>query len=480
MKVLSPVWWFGVLALAGASCTSSPATSPDARPAADAVDDVDVADAGAASVARLTAALRAAGFTVQAGTFTVAELAGCCDPLRSCFGNNPSSPYLLCNLPRAPGQTAANPLEEPSGASAAWRLRADEAVVLVGRAPPSAAYFGLTPYVFDRDYGARGRQTVFASLGDTLNHRVLATAGTPDGAAGDPFGRDTFVVATSDRGVDDRVRAAAESAGYPRAVMNRVTFPAATGRFGLDAAADSFALLGRVALFADAAAGAAWLAAPTLTALRVTPMSSAAPVPATPPTDRRRGTGATEAALAAALSRLEAAIFARHRLLTPRAITVNTAEVDPVACLADGTNCNGDNRDTVYPRSTFFSFPEGAASFVMVYGVNHEAAGKATYSNFSVYALRHLLGVASVTSRQLRGSAEDYLPGDPMAAQLYAWRVARRCGATPHCVEIPSDCPGVPTAGLANVTFRAYLEPATRTRPLQSELLTDRVVVLEP
>lgn len=440
----------------------------------------DVVDAGPPSVARLTAALRASGFTVQAGTFSVADLAGCCDPLRSCFGNNPSSPYLLCNLPRAPGQTVANPIENASGVSAAWRLRADEAVVLVGRTPPTAAYFGLTPYVFDRDYGASGRQTVFASLGDTLNHQVLATSGTPDATAGDAFARDTLVVATSDRGVDDRVRAAAESVGYPRGIMNRVVFPTTVGRFGLDAAADSFSVLGRVALFADATAGAAWLAAPTLTALRVTPMTSTAPSPAAPPVERRRGTGVSESSLAAALGRLEAAIVARHRLLTPRAITVNTAEVDPAACLASGTNCNGDNRDTVYPRSEFFVFPENPLAFVMVYGVNHEAAGKATYSNFSVYALRHLLGVTSIQSRQLRGSAEDYLPGDPMASQLYAWRVARRCGSTPHCVEIPSDCPGVPTLGFANVTFRAYLETATHTRPLQSELLTDRVVVMEP
>jgi hypothetical protein len=116
----------------------------------------------------------------------------------------------------------------------------------------------------------------------------------------------------------------------------------------------------------------------------------------------------------------------------------------------------------------------------MAFGVNHAATGKATYSNFAVYALRHLIGVAAVDSRSFPGSADSWLPNDPDNAFLYAWKIARRCNGEDRCVEIPTTCPGVPELGLMNVTFRAYLEPETKTAPLPSEIVLDRVLRISP
>ena len=46
------------------------------------------------------------------------------------------------------------------------------------------------------------------------------------------------------------------------------------------------------------------------------------------------------------------------------------------------------------------------------------------------------------------------------------------------CVEIPSDCPGVPTLGLRQRDLPRV--PQAATPPALVGLLTDRVVVLEP
>src|SRR5512145_3364605 len=107
----------------------------------------------------LRAALTEAGFTVQEGKFEAADLSQCCLPGRTCVGNNPPTPYLEYFLPPAPGQTAENPRRDgsPSGAPSnmtpAWRMRADEALVYIGRTPPPSVYFSWDFYLFSRQNG---------------------------------------------------------------------------------------------------------------------------------------------------------------------------------------------------------------------------------------------------------------------------------------------------------------------------------------
>jgi hypothetical protein len=87
------------------------------------------------------------------------------------------------------------------------------AVVFVGRTPPECRYFSYDHYIVDRTYGNETRW-VFANLADTVNNLVINTEGTPNGLAGSPFNQTTVIVATADRGIDQRIRAAALSAGY--------------------------------------------------------------------------------------------------------------------------------------------------------------------------------------------------------------------------------------------------------------------------
>ena len=111
----------------------------------------------------------------------------------------------------------------------------------------------------------------------------------------------------------------------------------------------------------------------------------------------------------------------------------------------------GESSDTTYLRSAedgaATNFVLGDDDMVVVYGVNHAAVGIATYSSFGVYGewmLSHCPpqlpgepvfvygagnpiwnGVVGMTNHEFTGSAEQYIPGDPMARYLYAVRVVR-------------------------------------------------------
>jgi len=121
----------------------------------------------------------------------------------------------------------------------------------------------------------------------------------------------------------------------------------------------------------------------------------------------------------------------------------------------------------------------GPEDFYYAYGVNHAATGKSTYASVSVYALQHLVGIAGADDTQgYVGSADAFASADPAVGQLYAWKIARDCGADPHCLEIAyGACPtGIDDGKLGAFAFRAYVEPTTATAPDPSTLVIDRVL----
>ena len=134
-------------------------------------------------------ALERDGFIVQEGKLGVIDILGLYDAgyLDSCYGNNPSTPYMLYWMPAAPGETvdrsefieigkAVGNKFLIEGLQDDFKLRPDEALVLVGSTPPAAAYFSFCSYLFDRVIAGE-RRTIFASLGDTLNHVRINTSG---------------------------------------------------------------------------------------------------------------------------------------------------------------------------------------------------------------------------------------------------------------------------------------------------------------
>lgn len=473
------------LGLALTACSGSPgvdggsgsmdAATDDAGTAApDAATPTDASSELDASLPGLRETMAAEGLDTLDGRFEAVDLSMCCEMGRSCSGNNPSSPYLSFYLPRGPGQTAPNFDEASDGTSPGFRMRQDEAVVLVGRTPPDVRYFGFTPYLLERDYDGT-RRVPFASLGETLNPETIRVEGGPE-----VYDRPFALVMTGNATTEARVRSALVASGVPDEAINLVTLDPSVVAFGLDEPADTLSLLARVALFADRAAGAAWVTDPGATLLRVTPSTPLAPDPlASPPARPKDATvDETRDGLPAALDRLEAAIRAAHPGDAVRSYPANEGTADPEACIETGAPCLGDNRDALHPSLGAEAFTILNRDSVYVIGVDHVATGKATYASASVYALSHLVGVAAVTSEDWSGSAERFLPGDPDASALFAWRVARDCAGDAYCLEVPTGtCPsGAGLLQLLTVVFRVYVEPGHATAPDPGLLVRERVL----
>lgn len=427
-------------------------------------------DAGADATADPKSAFEAQGFSVQNGSFGFLDLSNCC--ASNCAGNNPSSPYGAFYVPKAPGQTASNGKEGPDGLSGTFHLREDEAIVFVGKTPPPAKYFGFTPYLMDRQDQA-SRRVVFASLSETLNVLSIGV----DGAT--PFDARTAIIAAGDQATVDRARTALVASGVPASAINVITFDPTYARFGLDDASDTFGVLFRVALPEDAAKRDAYVANPGGALYRLTPKTQAAPQPLPPPNARAKAQQPTESSYLPGVQRLSDAITAKWSAThTAQPLIVDSGEPDPLACINGTSVCAGDNRDTNYPSTLPRVLFANDDDFYVAFGVDHTLVGKTTYSNVSVYAVEKLVGLLSVTNDQYPKSADDYVPGDPLADKMFAWKFARHCDGEPHCTVVPKGaCPtGIENGALGTLTFRTYLEPTTKTAPLTSTLVRDRVI----
>jgi hypothetical protein len=454
------------------------------------------------------------GFTVQQGSVGYLNLIKLYDlrVIPSAYGNNPSTRYLSYFVPPAPGHKISNLISKVSAAlgmslnsTAFWNLGPDEAIIFVGRTPPECRYFSYDHYLMSRTHGNETRW-FFANLADTVNNLVIDTQGTPNGSAGNPFNQTTMIITTADRAIDQRIRDAALSAGYPSGIFNTQVLPSAMLNMGLENNSDTFLIAIRPALYKDEQAGEEYLNNTPATVLRITPNESTKLDSYNYPELRVRGTGKTEFDLTADLAELRDAILNKYSDLNSTELPTSIAGPIGSDAIQRGIDAIGPDNDACYlwtsnrtpssPTSPFSNLsqyydfvPHPAITlgndpneFIIVYGVNHVASGKATYSSFTIYGADGWNGVGAVTDKDFNGTAEAYLPGDPNAKYLYVYKIARHANGNPHCFEVPTG-PGAYGIALDQplfIAWRNYLEKATKTGPSYSEIVYDRAIKFSP
>lgn len=207
------------------------------------------------------------------------------------MGNHAGAPYASCILPPAPGQDPCEGQpphvgyvpDDPHNCQAnicfaipglAYKLRPDEAVLIIGKTPPPARYFSFRSYVIFvenkpyKDYSQEftvGDETtgvyhrVFASLGDSLHNLDIHTENTPGGAEGDPFSSSAVIVCTADRGMNQQVRDALGAAGFSTDIMNDDNISAGLVNLGLEKGKDHLNVMLRVIFWEDPQAGAEYI-----------------------------------------------------------------------------------------------------------------------------------------------------------------------------------------------------------------------------
>jgi hypothetical protein len=400
-------------------------------------------------------------------------------PYRGVFGAIPDNVNItdLKDISNAQ-EKVENLLYSTPGLIQGWQMNPDEALVIVTKTPPECAYFSYCGFIFYKYYEKdQQRKWVWTSYNDPLNNLTIKTSGTPNGAKGNPFNQDTIIIITADKGTDQRIRSAATSAGYSQDIINTYVIPSSMVKLGMGPEFDTMVFGQRMALFADEKAGQEYVNAVSA-AIRVTPKSQVTLDPFPAPELRVRGTGKTEVDLQPALDELRQAILAKYSDLSANELETSVWLPESYEAVQTETYVAGESRDTVYLRCDTFTLGDDPDEFVIVYGVNHAASGKATYSNCSFYGEAGWNGVAGIYSPQYTGSAEEYLPGNPLAKYLYVCKFARSCGPEKTCVVVPTG-PGAYGVGLdepAFVAIRAYLEPATKVGPAYPEMLYDRAI----
>ena len=471
--------------------------------------NVDIGDVNA-----FKQALEKDGFTVQQGGTGFFDLIKLLDTgvLPSAYGNNPSTKYLTYFVPPAPGHQVdemASKIAKTLGITMKlgpyWNLGPDEAVIFVGRTPPECRYFSYDLQLLSRAYGNETRW-IFGNLADTINIAVINTEGTPNGLPGNPFNQTTVIVNTADRGIDQRIRAAALSAGYSGAIINTQELPSSILNMGVENTSDTFMMLIRPAVVADKQTEDNYINNTPAVIFRITPNESTELDPYDYPELRVRGTGTTEFDLMDDLEELRIAILDKYTDLN--AMECPTSQTVPVGTdgIQRGIDVLGPNNDCCYLwahnqtvssptppffditkfypflRDPFITLGDDPNEFFIIYGVNHVATGKATYQNFGIYGADVWNGIKAITDADFSGSAEEYLPDNPNAKYLYVYKIARNCDGEPYCFEVPTG-PGAYGIGLdqpISVCWRIYLEPATKTGPSYSEIVYDRAIKFDP
>ena len=445
--------------------------------------------------------------------------------LLTCFGNNAGSAYLILNLPPAPEQDAAsgdpergwdpelpsayddsevenfpaNPYFSPAGIH--FKLRQDEAVVVITRLPDPCKYWSFIAYDMfvaqqvGKDYS---KEAGFFGIGDEasgLYHTVFGSIGAPvdmlnarhDGDSA--FGTNAVIVLCANSRVRDQIMDCLEAAGYPEGMVNVMEIPADVYRMGLERGKDTFSIFGRVSQPEDREAYDAWIdgLAESATVFRVTPKAevepSAFPVQSLMP----RGTGVHEAAQVASctknLDAIRQAIIDQYSAdYDYEELTTEIAIIDGLTAYTNDVNANGDVHDAAYLISPDFKLTSDE-DFVVVYGVNHTTTGKALYFNAVLHARPMFNGVCTVFNSMLSGSADAFVEeSDRGTDDFYVYKMAREA-MDEHTATIPYSTGntqgkfyGADNDNPVFVLFRIYVDE-TGVGASYYELVNDRVIV---
>lgn len=371
--------------------------------------------------------------------------------MQTCFGNNQSSPYGLFLFQKKSGDSQAVFFPREREWTDRLKLDPGEVLAFVGVTPPQADYFSFIPYVFSRKERVgflRWQEAqVFASAAQPLNQLTILDR-CPENR--DPFSRSILLLISKDFSAIEHLKSQAIQAGISECDI-------LTQWLGIgEEESDDFLTLFRVSGIKESWASALYTA---VNPNRVFRMHGPAPeVPAPVDQEIKAKSISSESYLNRQLEAIAQGL--KEKLSGKYEISRFTPKIlNPLECLANMTECLGDNPDAAYGRSPFFwanSLKRRNEDFFVV-GVNHVATGQATYVNLNLYNARKLESLGSIDVRQLKGSTDSDL--------FYILRLSADCSGKPYCLTVPSK------TRLGVVATRAYLNPETHTGPEWKNIL---------
>ncbi len=404
----------------------------------------------------------------------------------NCQGNNPASPYGIVKVPFATGEFQTS----FESNTFVYRMRPDEAIVLIGFTPPKAEYFSFRSYLLYRDFqnlnqrniDSIGRFLIFASLGDSLNHKLIKTGGGDD-----PFSQPMILISTASRQMDGRLRLKLEKLlnrfDLPTDIINTDVIPEQLPlHLGYEGDKDSFSLYMRVAFFDDEQAGREYIDNSGLIALRIVPNGEAVSDPLPIPELRNRVSGVDENPLLPDLDKLVSMVKGKFETESGKSSVYNLHEMnfEGYDCIENSNPCLGGNRDAISNISIPILLPD-ENSFLMIAGINHAKTAPLTYTTMSVMNAKKIFGIEAIHNTKLEGSVGFYMPEFvPSVAkqdELYIYKIARNCEeGNPYCLEIQEGELGIGKGETIMFIERNYLNCDTIVGPGPGEAIPPKLI----
>lgn len=494
--------------------------------------------------ATLTRDLRASGFRVNPGYPMLWSQEACQQYLypafKTCFGNNPVSPYVIPVVKAWPnehvGPSRPNAFGKVRpGYTPFYRLDPREALVFYGKMPPPGKFMGLQTFEWsqpghwktedfrkwahtpDRPYPMQylfetippddpkaDRTLSWTSLGDSVNDVVMRRQ------SGDPWGRTRYFITTPSATTDQAVRRALEAQGVSSSHIFTEKIPSRDelgriGPLGMGKNAIDFYTFFRYAIPDDQVAAQRWFARPPLTVLRVRAPSGLGPVQRYGMLTYGKRTAQSEAYLAGDLRDLVQAVCDRVRR-SARLRSADCAQPPPDSSFVpDPAQDYGWNAP--YCRKTHMfcgdqhdaglywtkPLPLDAGQVYAVVDTLATETGNATYVGLGVNDASRFLSPTGVTDATLKGSAHGYAATVEHPGKFFVHYFTRSCavleglpGRPQNCTEITPQM--VPPKGITNAPghpslrgmfwpgLRDYIAPGTEYGPDTSKLLRPRIL----
>lgn len=479
------------------------------------------------SIRNFISTLEERGFIVQEGKlkyFDVLKLAseGKTD---SAFGNNAGAPYASYVLPPAPNQDPSPGQKPPKGYNPNnpnnypanieymtpgfyYKLRSDEAIVLIGVTPPEAQSFSYRSYLGfvenkpQKDYSdfvTTGNENIGfyhfigASMGDQIDSHRIWTDNTPYGTPGNSFSSSTIIITTADMVINKQMHDALAESGFNLGIMNDDNIPRGLVNMGLEEGKDNFLFVFRAAIWADSDIGWDYInnLENHVKVFRITPKT---PYPALNPWPIPslilKETGINEFQLLPnARNELD---YLRNKIINKYGNEeYNHIDLDLDLWVFDGYEgilqdvpVFADDRDAIYLKTNNFQLATDD-DFVIIYGVDHTETGMATFTNTSFYGAELWNGVvpANITD-ELKYPAAEYFPeGYENAGYYYVIKMARKTEEgseviIPYSTGNPSGSAyGVDNNQDAYIGFRIYQNKKTKVAPAHFDVIWGKAIL---
>ncbi|EKQ57714.1 MULTISPECIES: hypothetical protein [unclassified Clostridium] len=479
------------------------------------------------SIKHFTRILEERGFIVQEGKLSYLDILKLASEgkVDTAFGNNAGAPYASYLLPPAPNQEPSPGQRPPKGYKSEnpnnyppninyvapgvnYKLRPDEAIVLIGKTPPPAVYFSFRSYLGfvqnkpEKDYcdtiTAGNRHTGYyhfigASMGDQISNSFIWTDNTLYGTPGNPFNSSTIIITTADKGIDNQMRDALVKSGFNPGIMNDDNIPINLVNMGLERGKDTFMFVMRAAVWENSDIGWDYIynLDKYFTVLRITPKNTCTATKPWPiPALKKQEICVTEfQVVPTARDTLD---YLRSKIISQYGnpeydiidLDLNLAILDAYEGILQDVNVWIDDRDAVYLKTENFQL-ESDDDFVIIYGINHTQTKFATYFNASFYGEELWNGVAgAVITNDLQYSANEYFPKSYKNEKYYYVIKMARKHKEGNEVIIPystgnpqGSAYGVDNNEEAFIITRTYVNQETKVASAHFDVIWDHAIL---